>query len=171
MNRFYAVLKLLEDAEAGGQVTAPQTAGKCSDMKARLQEFRECFCEAMDDDFNTARAIGHLFDAVRMVNTVLAEKKPSASLAEFGEARRLLLEIGSVLGLFRQKAEDYLRQDREREAEKRGLSINEIERLIAERRAARAAKLWQRADVIRKDLADQGVILQDAPDATTWTIA
>ncbi|PJC72070.1 MAG: cysteine--tRNA ligase, partial [Syntrophobacterales bacterium CG_4_8_14_3_um_filter_58_8] len=49
--------------------------------------------------------------------------------------------------------------------------VAEIESLIAERRAARAAKAWQRADEIRKELAGLGVLLQDAPDATTWTIA
>jgi len=76
-----------------------------------------------------------------------------------------------VLGFFRQESDDYLRRDREQEAGKRGLSVMEIERLIAERRAAREEKMWQRADEIRKGLADQGVILQDAPDATTWTIA
>ncbi len=125
----------------------------------------------MDDDFNTARAIGHLFDAVRLVNASLAEKKPAVSRGVFVQAEKTLLEIGSVLGLFRQESDDYLRQDREREAAKRGLAVAEIERLIAERRDARAAKAWQRADEIRKDLAAQGVILQDAPDATTWTIA
>jgi len=171
MNRFYSVLKLLKDIEAGGEATASQTTGQNSDMKVHLQKFRECFCEAMDDDFNTARAIGHLFDAVRVVNAALAEKKTTVSLSEFAEARKIFLEIGSVVGLFWQEADDYLRQDREREAVKRGLSVGEIERLIAERRAARAAKLWQRADEIRKGLADQGVILRDAPGATTWTIA
>ena len=124
----------------------------------------------MDDDFNTARALGHLFDAVRLINTALAEKKPGISRGVFSEAEKALLEIGSVLGLFRQEAEDYLRQDREREAVKRGLSVGEIERLIAERRAAREAKMWQKADEIRNGLADQGVILKDGPDATTWTI-
>jgi cysteinyl-tRNA synthetase len=125
----------------------------------------------MDDDFNTARAIGHLFDAVRLINASLAEKKPDVSRSVFAQAGKTLLEIGSVLGFFRQESDDYLRRDREREAGKRGLSVAEIERLIAERRAARAAKTWQRADEIRNGLAAQGVILQDAPDATTWTIA
>ena len=171
MNRFYSTLKLLRDIAAGGTERAPETADKDGEMKAQLQSLRERFCEAMDDDFNTARAIGHLFDAVRLVNASLAEKKPDVSRSVFAQAGKTLLEIGSVLGFFRQESDDYLRRDREREAGKRGLSVAEIERLIAERRAARAAKTWQRADEIRNGLAAQGVILQDAPDATTWTIA
>ena len=170
MNRFYSTLKLLRDVAAGGTEMAPETAEKDGEMKAQLQSLRECFCEAMDDDFNTARAIGHLFDTVRLVNAALAEKTQAVSRGAYAEAEQTLREIGSVLGLFRQEADDYLRRDREREAEKRGLSVTEIERLIAERRDARAAKAWQRADEIRKELAARGVILQDAPDATTWTI-
>jgi len=171
MNRFYSTLKLLRDIAAGGTEMAPETAEKDGEMKAQLQSLRERFCEAMDDDFNTARAIGHLFDAIRLVNALLAEKKPDVSRGVFVQAGKTLLEIGSVLGFFRQESDDYLRRDREREAGKRGLSVAEIERLIAERRAARAAKTWQRADEIRNGLAARGVILQDAPDATTWTIA
>jgi len=171
MNRFYSTLKLLRDIAAGGTEMAPETAEKDGEMKAQLQSLRERFCEAMDDDFNTARAIGHLFDAVRLVNASLAEKKPDVSRGVFVQAGQTLLEIGSVLGFFRQESNDYLRRDREREAGKRGLSVAEIERLIAERRAAREAKTWQRADEIRNGLAARGVILQDAPDATTWTIA
>jgi cysteinyl-tRNA synthetase len=171
MNRFYSTLKLLRDIAAGGTERAPETAEKDGEMRAQLQSLRERFCEAMDDDFNTARAIGHLFDAVRLINASLAEKKPDVSRSVFAQAGKTLLEIGSVLGFFRQESDDYLRRDREREAGKRGLSVAEIERLIAERRAARAAKTWQRADEIRNGLAAQGVILQDAPDATTWTIA
>jgi cysteinyl-tRNA synthetase len=124
----------------------------------------------MDDDFNTARAIGHLFDAIRLVNASLAGKLPAVSRVACAQAEKELREIGSVLGLFRQESDDYLRQDRERESGKRGLAAAEIERLIAERRDARAAKAWQRADEIRKDLTARGVILRDTPDATTWTI-
>lgn len=169
-NRFYSTLELLRDIATGGTETSSEPAAKDGEMAAELQLLRERFVDAMDDDFNTARAIGHLFDAVRMVNASLAEKKPVVSRVGFVQAEKTLREIGSVLGLFRQKSDDYLRQDRERESGKRGLAVAEIERLITERRDARAAKAWQRADEIRKDLAARGVILRDTPDATTWTI-
>ena len=170
MNRFYSTLELLRDIAAGVTETAAEPAKKDGEMAAELQALRERFVESMDDDFNTARAIGHLFDAIRLVNTSLAEKKPVVSRGAFVQAEKTLREIGSVLGLFRQGSDDYLRQDRERESGKRGLAVAEIERLIAERRDARAAKSWQRADEIRKDLAARGVILRDTPDTTTWTI-
>jgi cysteinyl-tRNA synthetase len=171
MNRFYATLKALKEIAAGETATAVELAGKDGEMTAQLQVLRERFIESMDDDFNTARAIGRLFDAVRLVNTALAEKKPGVSPGLFLEAGKTLLEIGSVLGFFLEEPDAYLCRDREREAAKRDLPVAEIERLIAERRAARAAKTWKRADEIRNGLAARGVILQDAPDATTWTIA
>jgi cysteinyl-tRNA synthetase len=171
MNRFYSTLDLLREIAAGGTESAAESAPKDAEMAAELQSLRGRFIESMDDDFNTARAIGRLFDGVRLINAALAEKKPVISRVAFVQAEQTLREIGSVLGLFRQKADDYLRQDREREAGKRGLHVAEIERLIAERRAARAAKSWERADEIRNGLAARGVILQDTPDATTWTIA
>jgi len=170
MNRFYSTLELLREIAAGETETAAEPAAKDGEMAAELQALRGRFVESMDDDFNTARAIGHLFDAIRLVNALLAEKKQVVSQGAYVQAEKTLREIGSVLGLFRQESDDYLRQDREREAVKRGLAAEEIERLIAERRDARAAKAWQRADEIRKDLAARGVILRDTPETTTWTI-
>ncbi|MBU3932831.1 MAG: cysteine--tRNA ligase [Proteobacteria bacterium] len=172
MDRFYSTLKTLRERMAGGQaVFGEERSGKDRELTDQIEVLRERFCEAMDDDFNTARAIGYLFDAIRFLNASLSGKTAEASPAVLEQAENGLREIGAVLGLFREEPEGYLRLDREREAAKRGLAVVEIEALIAERRVAREAKDWQRADEIRKSLAVQGVILQDSPTATTWTIA
>ncbi len=172
MDRFYSTLKALRERMAAGQaVFGEERAGKDRELIDQIEVLRERFCEAMDDDFNTARAIGYLFDAIRLLNASLSGKTAEASPAVLEQAEKGLLEIGAVLGLFREEPEGYLRLDREREAAKRGLAVVEIEALIAERRVAREAKDWQKADEIRKSLAVQGVILQDSPTATTWTIA
>jgi len=172
MDRFYSTLKALRERMAGGQaVFGEERSGKDRELTDQTEVLRERFCEAMDDDFNTARAIGYLFDAVRLLNASLTGKTVEASPAVLEQAEKGLREIGAVLGLFREEPEGYLRLDREREAAKRGLAVVEIEALIAERRVAREAKDWQRADEIRKSLAIQRVILQDSPTATTWTIA
>ena len=81
------------------------------------------------------------------------------------------MRFGPPPRVYRLRRGGRARRDREREAAKRGLAITEIETLIAERRAAREAKEWQRADEIRKGLAARGVILKDTPTATTWKIA
>jgi cysteinyl-tRNA synthetase len=171
MDRFYSTLMALRERATGGQdpVAQGERSGKGREAVDQFQGLRERFCEAMDDDFNTARAVGVLFDAVRLLNASLAGKSvPSPEV--LGQAEKDLREIGAVLGLFGEEPDVYLRRDREWEAAKRGLAVAEIEELIAERRAAREAKAWQRADEIRQSLAARGVILKDTPTATTWTI-
>ena len=174
MDRFYSTLKTIRDLLAAGTEradSAGEPTGKDRELTDQLQNLRERFTEAMDDDFNTARAIGCLFDTIRLLNTSLSGKKVEVSPAVLEQTEKTLREIGAVLGLFIEEPDRYLRLDREREAVKRGLAIAEIEALIAERRSAREAKEWQRADEIRKGLAVRGVILKDTPTATTWTIA
>jgi len=172
MDRFYSTLKALRERLAGGrEASAVERTGEERRPTDQIEALRERFQEAMDDDFNTARAIGHLFETIRLLNAFLAGTKMEASAALLGQAEKALLEIGAVLGLFREQPEEYLHLDREREAAKRGLTVAGIEALIAERRAAREAKEWQRADEIRKRLAVQGVTLQDGPNATTWAIS
>jgi cysteinyl-tRNA synthetase len=143
---------------------------KDRELIGQLQNLRERFIEAMDDDFNTARAIGCLFDTIRFLNASLTGKKAEASAAVLGQTENTIHEIGAVLGLFLVEPDYYMRLDRDREAVKRGLAVVEIDALIADRWSAREKKEWQRADEIRKSLAARGVILKDTPTATTWTI-
>ncbi len=170
MNRIYSMLKALKE-EAGGNGAEAVSTERDKETAVQLEILPKHFAESMDDDFNTARAIGHLFDAVRMINAAMAEKKPVVSSGVLLQAEKTFRDIGAVLGLFQQEPDRYLRSDREREAMKRGLAVAEIEQRIAERLAARKAKAWARADEIRNELAEKGVLLRDGPDATTWTIA
>ena len=127
----------------------------------------------MDDDFNTARALGYVFDAVRLLNGYLADSKkmPSPQMVYVvGRARAALDEIGGVLGLFRDDPDAYFEADRIREAVKRGLDVQEIERLVLARRQARAEKDWKKADEIRQILAEKKITLKDGPERTVWMI-
>jgi cysteinyl-tRNA synthetase len=174
MERFYSTLKALRELPAGGRDVPPgmeNLSGRDRESIEQIHALRERFCEAMDDDFNTARAIGYLFDTIRLINAALMEKKTTLAPSILAGEEKTLREAGAVLGLFRDEPDLYLRLDREREAAKRGLAVAEIERLIAERRAAREAKAWERADEIRKGLAAQGVVLKDSPTVTTWSIS
>jgi cysteinyl-tRNA synthetase len=174
MDRFYSTLRTIRGLQAAGTGEADSAGGptgKDRELISQLQNLRERFTEAMDDDFNTARAIGCLFDTIRLINTAIAGKKVEVSSAVLEQTEKVLREIGAVLGLLSEEPDHYLRLDREREALKRGLAVAEIEASIAERRSAREAKEWQRADEIRKGLAAKGVILKDSPTATTWSIA
>ena len=124
------------------------------------------FRGAMDDDFNSALALGNLFRAAGAVNTFLdsgAEVGEKAALAAayLSEVQR----VGAVLGILDESPSAYFRRGVE------GLDAEAIEAHIAERSAAREAKDWERADAIRDDLARRGVILEDRPDGTTvWKV-
>jgi cysteinyl-tRNA synthetase len=177
MERFYATLKAIKDALAacGGDfsaVTMERLSGKDRDIFDKIASLPDRFKEAMDDDFNTPRAVGYIFDTVRLVNGYMSEKSPVSAEACFvlDTARRVIAEVGGVLELFLDDPDDYFMQDRNREAGKRGLEVHEIERLIEERRAARLGKDWKRADEIRNLLAKKKIILKDTPAGTAWKI-
>ena len=143
-------------------------------MLENIHTLPERFVEAMDDDFNTARALGHLFDAVRVPNGYLAREQhtPGAvAVHVLTTSREILRRTGAVLGLLQEDPERYFDADRDREARKLELDVVEIENLVAERRRARDRQEWQRADEIRKLLLDKKIVLKDSPDRTTWKIA
>ncbi|MDD5712661.1 MAG: cysteine--tRNA ligase [Smithellaceae bacterium] len=172
LERLYGTLKALKDrlAVEDGPESAP--AEKTKELSERMADLRRRFCEAMDDDFNTARALGHIFEAARQVNGYLAENKSvvPGQWRVLKDADSLIRELGAVLGFLREDPDEYFRKDRDREANKRGVSGEKIEALIAERRKAREALEWKRADEIRDELAGMGVILKDTPSGTTWKI-
>ena len=133
----------------------------------------ERFTEDMDDDFNTARAIGHLYDSVRILNSYMAEgqnEPATETVYVLVRSREILLRIGAVLGLFLDDPDHYFEADRNREVRKRGLDVEEIEGLIEARRLARAQKDWKQADEIRQMLVEKKVSLKDTSDRTVWKI-
>jgi cysteinyl-tRNA synthetase len=109
-------------------------------------EARRLFHEAMDDDFNTARAIGHLFDYSRQVNRALDEALGSTARS----AARVLLDLGGVLGLFWK-------------APGRESWDAEVVGLAEARERARRARDWKEADAIRARLLERGVLVEDGP--------
>ncbi|HPQ60454.1 MAG TPA: cysteine--tRNA ligase, partial [Syntrophales bacterium] len=155
MERFYETLKRIKDLLPGGEGkerSPDDLTGADKDVYEKTQALSERFVEAMDDDFNTARALGSLFEFIRILNNYMTDKgfEPTErSLFVLSEARKRIRELGKVLGLFLVDPDEYFGADRDREAAKRGLDTAEIEGLIAERSLARREKNWKRADEIR----------------------
>ena len=123
------------------------------EIVAMIDRRRNEFVEAMEDDLNTADAIGTIFELVRDINTYVNEGTHSKNLVEY--AAEAFDELAGVLGLL------YNRKPQE--------SLNdEIERLIEERNAARKNKNWAEADRIRDDLKARGIILEDTAQGVKW---
>lgn len=155
--RLEAVLPSSPSAQESGTDLLTGAAGS-----GLLTRFRE----AMDNDFNTARALGVVFESIRDLNRAL-DAGQTATLARM---RAELVQIGAVLGILTEAPAQFLAERKQRGLTQAGLTTDEIERLIAERAAARRARDFQRADAIRAQLAEQGVVLQDTPSGTTWKV-
>jgi len=161
---FYRTLERLApapDDTSAGEVVAP--------ADQTLAVFRE----AMDDDFNTAAAVGHLYDAFVLANKLLDDPKAAAKDVRrrtLARLRRDLRACGETLGVFRREPAAFLEGYRARLCARRGIDAAAVEARIAERAAARAAKDFARADEIRKSLQAMAVELMDTPAGTTWRV-
>ncbi len=152
LNNFYDLLLRLDEKTSSKETTD-------GDVKELLSKFAVAFEQAMDDDFNTPVALAEFQRLRSELNTRL---QAGLSHEAKTEARAIFLRFGQVLGLFQVSVKEW--EFKESHAV---LGAGEIERLIAERNEARSKKDFAKADVIRKELASQGIILEDRPDGTT----
>jgi cysteinyl-tRNA synthetase len=166
LTRIYETLARV-DATLG---SSPSPAGELRTPNSELlscdSELRTRFCEAMDDDCNTARVFGVVFETVREMNRAL----DAGQTTDLAATRVDLAAIASVLGIMTEVPVQFLEAQKQRGLVQSQLTPEKIEQLIAERAAARKAKDFKRGDTIRDQLAEHGVVLKDSPTGTTWTI-
>ena len=156
-------------AAAAGVASAPALAygefvGAADDVVATNAEVRsliEGAYEALCDDLNTPIALSHIFDAVRIINTV-KDKKLTLDTSDYQALVNLFDNIVyGVLGL----------KDEESEGGKAMQTIDSLVGMVLEqRKAAKAAKDWAASDKIRDDLKAIGVLIKDTKDGTEWTL-
>jgi cysteinyl-tRNA synthetase len=131
------------------------------------------FEEAMDDDFNTAQALGYFYDLQRHLNSILdvSKGRPTEEiLTLLKRGVNHLTNRGSIFGLFQENPETYLNEQRKEGLKRLKLSEEEIFKSIDERNAARKEKNWKKADELRNNLLSQGIVLEDTPSGTIWKI-
>lgn len=120
-------------------------------LLSKANEFVVGFEASMEDDFNTADAIAAIFELVKHANTTANGESSKAYLQGLLD---IILKLTDVLGLIVEKEEELLDAD--------------IEALIAERQAARKEKNFARADEIRNELLEKGIVLEDTREGVKW---
>jgi cysteinyl-tRNA synthetase len=151
--------KALERLRSALKPAAPseetrEAAEAKENLGRQVEAARAGFLEAMDDDFNSAGALGHLFDLVRAINSARDLGVGSEVLEP---AQALLIELSGVLGL-----------RLERRPEKGAEADPFVQLLVELRGELRKQKLWGLSDTVRERLADLGVVIEDSRDGTTW---
>ena len=131
------------------------TSDELDTLLAEFNGFRARFCDAMDDDLNTADAIGVIFDLTRFINKTVLTAAPAKNAVE--EAIKIFDELTGILGIVYDDNSGSDNGDDEK-----------IEALIAERTAARKEKNWAKADEIRNTLTEMGIVLEDTPQGVKW---
>jgi cysteinyl-tRNA synthetase len=132
--------------------------------------FMEEFTGMMDDDLNTAGAIGLVFEKVREINRAIDSNPNSIDETmhrTLSNDRNRFLYAGRVLGLLRETSEAFFEQ---LAGTKKEVDPGEIEEMVKARTAARAGKDWAKADEIRDRLKEMGVVLEDGSQGSTWRL-
>ena len=132
----------------------PQEGWKGDTLEESITGVNEFFLKDMDDDFNTAGALGHIFDFVKEINQARDEGADQGSLEK---AQAVLKELTGVLGLNLELPEV-----------QEGTAGEFIDLLIEIRAKLREEKNWALSDEIRDQLDELGVLLEDTPQGTTW---
>ncbi|NMC30549.1 MAG: cysteine--tRNA ligase [Pelolinea sp.] len=149
--------KALERLQSGIKTAQPGAEGapaaSLEMLAAQNKATQEGFETCMDDDFNSAGALGNLFDLVRVINQARAD---GATDEQLQPAQQTLVNLSGVLGLRLQSAQ----QEHAADAF--------IDMLVSLRSALRTKKEWALSDRIRDELLEQGVVVEDSAKGSTW---
>ncbi len=155
------------------QLPASRVVEQPGEVPAEIGDFGARLAQVLDDDMNTAQAVGHLAQLLKAVNEACDAalvKKGKMTKRLYDAASIALDRVAQVLGLGEDEPEAFLRRVRDRRAASRGIDGRWVEDCIVRRQQARQARDFAAADGVRDELAQKGVELFDTPDGTTWRL-
>ena len=127
----------------------------------------------MDDDLNTAKALGYIFNIIRLAGRVL-ENKSWRKSEQTRELCQQILNIldkwGHILGLFTQESATFLKDLKDIKLRRKNIDPIKVNKLVQKRQEARKAKDFALADKIREELSNMGIEVKDTPAGPIWDI-
>ncbi len=157
--------------EEPAEAVAEALGRDAQEVLALGRAFSERFYAAMDDDFNTSKALGHLFELARAVNRFSNHKKARKRGAPVvAPALSSFSLVAETIGLMTMDTEDYQAEVRAKRLPTLGLTEAEVQQLLDDRVAARAQRDWARADAIRDELEAKGIAVMDTAQGTDWRV-
>ncbi len=164
LDRVYNILKSIKEIEGerAQRIAEPNVRSLTEDLLSYLKKMETGFMQAMDNDFNTPRALSFIFEAVKKANLLLREDRAldRKSQQVLLKMREKIRNLGGILELFQREKER--KPGREEE--------QLIEILVTVRDKLRQKKNWKLADEIRKKLGGLGIELEDKRAGTVWRI-
>ncbi len=143
-------------------------------LLTEVQNMQQAFIDALDDDCNSAAAIGHLFGLIKLAGRVLDDK----TLRTNTTGQTVLLKIreattlwDTLLGLFGSEPETFLADLRAIRIARNKIDVKQVEKLLLERQEARTTKNFTRSDELRTALHEMGVEVRDTSEGQQWDLA
>ncbi|MCJ7603107.1 MAG: cysteine--tRNA ligase [Desulfobulbaceae bacterium] len=172
LDRLYTCLAEIAKLPAHGDPNRAPAAGRKNVDK--INSLVDRFVKAMDNDFNSAQALGHIFEVVKVLNTIrqsLPATPAESDLALLHASAKSIREIAGIMGLLRQNPVAYIKDKQEKTMSRLDIDQAAIESLISDRKIARGQKNWIRADEIRDILLHHKIEIKDEADGTTsWQV-
>lgn len=170
LKRIYTVLSALQQALENKKWSGSKIP---EELQREIEEQINDYEQAMDDDLNTAAALGHIFSLVRLVGRILEDK----TLRKSAAGRDILVRVNDFfklcaqdLGLFTLEPLAFMEELRSLRIQRKGIDREAVEALLQKRLEARKAKDFDQADAIRGELANLGVEVMDTPAGQVWDV-
>ncbi len=171
LRRIYETLALASEEATRDKWT---DAALPAEFSTEFAELEKAWKTSMDDDLNTAAAIGHINNLVRLINRLAEDKnarKSKDAKALYTRFLELMTSWGAILGLFQQQSADFLQTLKLNRAKRKNLDIARIEKLMQDRQKAREEKDYARSDALRDEMASMGVTVRDSVQGAVWDMA
>lgn len=167
------VYECLAEVHAALQKEFNKKMAMPEEIVKEFEGLKQAFLDSMDDDFNTAGALGHVFGTVRLVNRVLEEKALRGKDGTKAFLEQVLEEVkiwSQILGVFGAEPAAMLLALRDLNAKRLNIDVAEVENLLAQRLEAKKNKDFATADSIREKLTAMHVEVRDTQNGQVWAI-